>query len=306
VTRDRPKNVGASARARLRNHAREHHLEFQLVLTEYAVERFLHRLGASSYADQFVLKGAMLFRLWSEEHRRATWDLDLLGPTGTDAALIASIISEICSIQADDGLEFETAGLRSERIRLDDEAAGLRYRLHARLADARIPMQIDIGFGDVPVPAPQLKPYPTLLDHPPPKVLTYARESVVAEKLEAMITLGVTNSRMKDFYDVGVLASTFAFEGEILATAIRSTFARRQTPVPTVEPVVLSREFLQAPERRTQWRAFIRRSRLSEPVDFERLEALLRDFLLPILTTLANDREFNGTWRPCGPWRVQP
>jgi predicted nucleotidyltransferase component of viral defense system len=197
----RPEDLAASVRARLSNLARRRNLEFQLVLSDFAVERLLYRIGASSLADRFVLKGAMLFKLWSDERHRATWDLDLLGRGANDVARVVAAIREVCAFQFEDGVVFDLDSITGEAISAEDEYAGVRIRLQARLAQARVPMQVDVGFGDVITPAPLRESYPTLLDHAPPSVLVYPRESVVAEKLEAILSLGVTNSRMKDFYD---------------------------------------------------------------------------------------------------------
>lgn len=207
-----PTNPAASVRARLGTLARQRGVELQLLLSEFAIERLLHRLGLSPHSERLILKGAMLFKLWSGDQRRATWDLDLLGRGASDVAEIVAIVRDLCEIRADDAIEFEAKSITGEEIRVPDEYAGVRVRLEARLAGARIPVQVDVGFGDAVVPAPTRQAYPTLLDHAPPYVLVYPREAVVAEKLEAMISLGVTNSRMKDFYDVHWLAGSSEFE----------------------------------------------------------------------------------------------
>ena len=298
----RPANVAASVRARLQNRAREQKVEFQLMLSEFAVERFLYRLGTSRYADRYVLKGAMLFRLWSNDSKRATWDLDLLGLGANDVADVVAVVRDLCAIPADDGIVFDPASVTGEEIRAVDEYAGVRVRLEARLAEARIPMRVDVGFGDAITPDPIRDTYPTHLDHPPPRILVYPREAVVAEKLDAMISLGVTNSRMKDFYDVHVLASSFAFDGPSLADAIRATFERRRTPFRDSEPLVLTRDFLTAPERQTLWRAFLRRGRLDGPPDAGELADALRRFLGPVLAAAGRGETFSAAWPAGGPW----
>lgn len=298
----RPKNIAASVRARLQNLARERKVEFQLVLSEFAIERLLYRLGASRHADHFVLKGAMLFKLWSGDRGRATWDLDLLGRGASGVADVVAVIRDLCSFPAEDGIIFDPGAITGEEIRAADEYAGVRVRFEAQLAEARIPMHVDVGFGDAVTPAPTRETYPTLLDHAPPSILVYPREAVVAEKLEAMISLGVTNSRMKDFYDVHVLAASFAFDGPALADAIRATFERRSTPFPDAEPLVLTKQFLAAPERQTQWRAFLRRGRLDGPADAGELADGLRRFLGPVLAAVAPRETFTATWPAGGPW----
>jgi hypothetical protein len=190
-----------------------------------------------------------------------------------------AVIRDLCPGRADDGIAFDLESMAGEKIRAADKYAGVRVRLEAWLAEARIPVQVDVGFGDAIVPPPRQQTYPTLLDHAPPRILAYSREAVVAEKLEAMVSPGVTNSRMKDFYDVHVLASSFAFEGPSLARAIRATFERRGTPLPETAPLLLTPGFLAAPERQTQWRAFLRRGRLDAPPDAVLLAEALRQFL---------------------------
>lgn len=298
-----PANVAASVRARLLNLSRLRKAEFQLLLSEFAIERLLYRLGVSAYRDRFVLKGATLFKLWPEVLHRATWDLDLLGRGPNTIADVVAVVRALCGIEVYDGIVYDASSVGGEEIRASDEYAGVRVRLEARLAEARIPVQVDVGFGDAVIPAPVREHYPALLDHLPPHILVYPREAVVAEKLDAMVSLGVTNSRMKDFYDVYVLASYFAFEGPTLAQAIRATFERRGTPFFEAEPLVLTRDFLAAPERQTQWRAFLRRGRLIAPPDAGDLADALQLFLGPILRAAANGEGFSPHWPPGGPWR---
>ncbi len=298
----RPADLAASVRARLLNLARRRGDEFQLVLSEFAIERLLFRLGESAHGERFVLKGAMLFKLWSAGRHRATWDLDLLGRGASAVADVIAVVRDLCTARAEDGIVFDAASIAGEEIRAADEYAGVRVRLEARLGDARIPVQVDVGFGDAVEPAPMRQTYPTLLDHAPPRILAYPREAVVAEKVEAMLTLGVTNSRMKDFYDVHALALTFPFAGPALASAIRTTFERRGTPLPVDEPLVLGRAFLRAPERQVQWRAFLRRGRLPGPTEATALAEMLLAFLGPVLAACAHGDTFGQAWPPGGPW----
>lgn len=297
-----PRDVAASVRARLTELARRQGVELQLVLAEFAIERLLYRLGVSEQAERFVLKGASLFRLWSPERGRATWDLDLLGRGPGSVDEVVEAVRELCAIEADDGLAFDLASIVGEEIRAATEYAGVRVRLVAHLAKARIPVQVDVGFGDAVVPAPCWESYPTLLDHPPPHVLTYPREAVVAEKLEAVVSLGMTNSRMKDFYDLQRLAERFAFEGPPLARAIRATFERRGTSLPPEEPPALSPAFLSAAERNAEWRAFLRRGRLEGAPEVMQLSNSLRLFLVPVLGAIARGETFEASWAPSGPW----
>lgn len=302
MQRRRPHDVAASFKARLRNVAKTRNVEFQTVLSEFAIERLLYRLGVSPYQNEFVLKGAMLFRLWTPQRGRATWDLDLLGRSGSTVDDVVSVVSALCSMAGDDAIEFDVDSVRGENIRAADEEGGVRVRLVARLGNVRIPMQLDVGFGDIVTPHEELVTYPTLLDQPAPNVFAYPRETVVAEKLHAIVSLGVKTSRMKDLYDVRVLAWSFPFEGAVLASAIRATFANRGTLIPAEEPVVLTEDFLGSADRQTQWRAFLKRGRLDGPSDGASLSSDLRLFVAPILAGLAVEREFSGSWYPGGPW----
>jgi len=298
----RQTNPAASVRARLYNLSKLRGAEFQLLLSDFAIERLLYRLGASAHKSRFVLKGAMLFKLWPQESCRASWDLDLLGRGANSIAEVVAVFKELCGLAVPDGITFDPASVKGEDIKSEDEYNGVRVRLEARLAEARIPVQVDVGFGDTAVPGPRWETYPTLLDHPPPRVLAYCRETVVAEKLDAMLTLGVINSRMKDFYDIYVLASKFAFRGQALAESIRATIERRRTPIPNDIPIALAPGFLAAPERRKQWQAFLRRGRLKAPPDTAVLGEMLRSFLWPVLVSLGKGQAFDRSWQPGGPW----
>ena len=300
--RQAPRDLAASVQARLHNVAKSRHVELQTVLSEFAIERLLYRLGVSSYRTQFVLKGATLFRLWSPRQGRATWDLDLLGRGDSGVEDVVAVMQQLCAIPAEDAIQFDERSIRGEVIRGADEDAGVRVRFVARLAKVRLPVQVDVGFGDVITPREDLVTYPTLLDQPAPRVLAYPRETVIAEKLEAIVSLGVKTSRMKDFYDVRVLAWTFRFGGPELASAIRATFAKRGTPIPAQELMVLTPEFVGSTDRQTQWRAFLKRGRLEGPDDAVSLSEDLRLFVGPVFAGLHGGGEFNASWAPGGPW----
>ena len=244
MTKQKPRNLAASVRQRLMNVARAQKEDFQLILTRYALERLLYRLSQSKYRDVFVLKGAMLFQLWGDQPHRPTRDLDLLGRGENSIPRFERIFQEVCDRPVEeDGLVFNAESVHGETIKEDQEYEGLRLTLDCRLENARIPIQIDIGFGDVVTPATSELSYPVLLDFPAPILAVYSRESVVAEKFQAMVMLGIANSRMKDFYDLWVLARQFEFQGPMLCQAIRATFERRRTSVPAEVPLALSAEF---------------------------------------------------------------
>lgn len=298
------KNVAASVAARLLNQARQTGDNYQTLLTAYAFERLLYRLGVSKLQSRFLLKGAMLLRVWSDRPYRATRDLDLSRRGDGSAEAIRADLTEICGLEVEpDGIAFDTGDMQLEPIRAQDEYAGTRVNLLAHCGSARLPLQIDIGLGDPVWPRPRRSDYPALLDFPAPEVLTYPREAVVAEKLEAMIVLGDRNSRIKDFFDLHYLATTFTFDRNTLGEAIRRTLARRDTPFPAEPPIGLTERYWENPSRPAQVRAFARRARLSVPENPGReFTELLAAFLLPVLKDLRERAAGNGTWAPGGPW----
>jgi len=299
------RNLGASVAARLLNRAKQTGDDYQTLLTSFCLERFLYRLGASEVRDRFVLKGAMLLRVWSDQPYRATRDLDLLrGGDGSFDAIRLDVRTICTAAVPPDAVAFDADAIQLEAVRAEDEYAGTRVRLPALCGTARLTLQIDMGLGDSVWPAPQPCAYPALLDFPSPQVLAYPREAVVAEKLEAMIVLGDRNSRIKDFFDLHHLASHFEFDRVTLAEAIRRTFARRRTPIPTEEPIGLTSAYWENPSRPAQVRAFARRAGLTlahEPAsEFVRA---LGAFLLPVLDDVRRSAVLKGTWVPGGPWR---
>lgn len=292
-------NVGASVRARLLERARKEKNDFQTLLTRYALERLLYRLSISDQRERFVLKGAMLFAIWQNDPFRPTRDLDLLGHGDPDPAAIAQSIQNICSVPVpDDGIVFEVARIRADPIRDDTKYAGVRVRTNAHIAGARLPIQIDIGFGDTITPEAIEIEYPSLLDAPSPVLRAYPPETVVSEKLEAIVSLGIANSRMKDFYDLWMIAKTFPFDGAVLTDAIKRTFERRGTSWPEQIPAGLDEAFIR--EKDAQWRAFLARDRLkAAPATLVQITADLRSFLLPVL-----QRTGLASWPPGGPWTL--
>jgi hypothetical protein len=303
MTEDK-RNLPASVAARLLNLSRLTGDDYQTLLSNFCFERFLYRLGRSDIMDRFVLKGAMLLRLWSDQPYRATRDLDLLRRGDGSFDAIRRDIRTICVEAVEpDGVQFDADAIRIERIRAEDEYAGTRATVPARCATARLTLQIDMGLGDSVWPAPRLTAYPALLDFPAPEVLAYPREAVVAEKSEAMVVLGDRNSRIKDFFDLHHLATHFEFDRPTLAEAFRRTFARRGTPIPAEDPIALTPRYWENPSRPAQVRAFIRRAQLSTKVAPQReFSRLLGDFLLPIIGDLRRGEKRNGTWPPGGPW----
>jgi len=260
MAREPLKNVGASVRARLLQRSRDERSDFQILLTRYALERLLYRLSQSEHRNRFILKGAMLFVTWLEAPFRPTRDLDLLGYGENSPEAIGNAFRAICTQPVgDDGVVFDVDGLEAAPIREDIEYGGVRVRTRAAIDGARIPIQVDVGFGDAITPGPIEIDYPALLDAPAPHLRAYPIETVVAEKFHAIATRGITNSRLKDYYDLWLIAETFELERAPLATAVRQTFARRETALPQEKPTGFSEAYVEA--WGDQWRTFLTRER---------------------------------------------
>lgn len=281
-------NMGASVRARLLALAKESGQTFDLILTRYAIERLLYRLGTSRFRDRFVLKGAMLMTTWFDVPFRPTRDLDLLGYGDPDAEGMLEVFAEVCAIDANDGVVFDGRGLTVDRIRDELEYGGLRLRTNANIGGATVRVSIDIGFGDATEPGLEELDYPVLLDNPIPHLRAYSRETVIAEKFQAMVMLGRANSRMKDFYDVWALARATAFDNGRLAAAIAATFKRRRTEIPVDAPDALTADFANDPDKQQQWAAFVRGVGEEMPSLAETI-AQLAEFLMPI-AAIARER----------------
>ena len=296
--------MAASVRQRLLNLSREKGEDFQLVLTWYGLERLLYRLGCSEHGVDFVLKGAMLFPAWSGRDYRLTRDLDLLGYGDASPERLTGIFKALCTIDVEsDGLVFDEKSIRVTNIREEQDYQGQRVQMIAYLGKARIDLQIDIGFGGVVHPTAVELQYPTLLKFPAPKIQGYPPESVVAEKFQAMVSLGMVNSRMKDFYDIWLIAKQFAFEGPVLVEAIKATFQRRNTTIPDSIPKGLSDEFASDPEKATQWKSFLSRTGLQTvSAGLEQVVHELHAFLIPLIDAAAKNKAFNLQWRDGGPW----
>jgi hypothetical protein len=289
---------------KLLNYSREHNEDFMLTLTHFAIERFLYRLSHSKHADRFVLKGAMLFAAWTEQPYRPTRDVDFLGSGDESPETLAVVIREICITSVDpDALEFVSSSIRISGIREEQDYRGKRIQLVAKLGQAIIPLQIDIGYGDAITPGPEMIRYPTLLDLPAPEISAYPKETVIAEKLEAMVALGRGNSRMKDYADIEILSREFEFDGERLSTAIHATFERRRTEIPNDVPDKLSEQFAQDPEKRRQWDAFRKRNSLDASLTLPNVVAEIWRFLQPPMSAAFVNVAFKAKWAPLGPWR---
>ena len=290
------KDIAVSVRQRLLNLARAGGEEYQIVLSRYVRERFLYRLARSEHADRFVLKGAMLFLVWSGALHRVTRDIDLLGYGEIGEEALRAVAQDICTVRvSDDGVAFAPDSVVTERIRSGQEYEGIRLRITAHLGSAVVSFRVDVGFGDDVTPSPRLETFPALLDFEAPRVRVYPRETVIAEKFQTMVQRGIANSRMKDYYDLAYLAGAFDFEGTILVQAIRRTFERRNTLVPSDIPLALSMTCAEDPAKRRQWRAFLQKSRLGDD-DLKEVVELLASFLMPPAQAVNAGGPFPHKW----------
>ena len=293
------KILSISIRSRLLNYARSSGQSFNNVLDQYGTGRFLARLSQSPHHERFVLKGAQLFRLWNANLHRPTRDIDFLGFGDPSEDSLAKLLNEVCQRKPfpDDGLLWDK--VKTTPIRDEMRYGGTRVQVLATLAGARIPLQIDIGFGDAITPAPVTSEWAGLLDFPASRILVYPPETVIAEKLEAAVILGFANSRMKDFYDLLWLSNHQNFDFGILQSAARATFNRRGTVFPETPPPVLTREFGMDPRKVTQWNAFIAKANLDAPKFPETISRIL-DFLIPLFERKKEDLKLK--WVPQGGW----
>jgi len=298
-------NLSASILDRLLTLAKQRGDDYNLVLNRFALERLLCRLSTSAHADSFLLKGALLFALWYDDPHRPTRDADLLGFGQDDAEHLIAVFREVAAMSMEDGIVFDVASVRADVIREDNTYGGTRINLVARIGSARCSLQIDVGFGDAVTPEAQTVVFPTLLnDFPAPTLRVYPVYTVIAEKYQAMVMLGMANSRMKDFYDLAVIARRTELDGATLAGAIAATFARRSTALPTVRPVALTSQFSEDETKRRQWQAFLNKNRLVISNLAETVSML--DMLLWSPTEIAvAGTAFKATWSPkVAVWRT--
>jgi len=297
------KNMAASVHARLTDIARRTDRPFQELLQYYAMERFLYRLSKSPHAARFVLKGALMLRVWDAPMAGPSKDIDVLGRLENSLENLSTVVREVYAVEVEsDGLLFRPATVKSERIREDADYEGVRTRFDGLLARARMAMQLDVGIGDVMVPGPVEIAYPTLLDMPAPRLKGYPRETAIAEKFEAMVKLGTLNSRMKDFYDIWLLSRQFDFDGSMLAQAANATFVNRRTAV-KADPVALTTEFSESEVANIQWRAFVRKGRLANaPARLGEAVSGIARFLLPVARAHLAGGNFKMNWT-VDPWR---
>lgn len=297
-------NYAHSIFAKLKNLAKEKGYLFNQLLVRYANERFLYRLSVSDFAKQFVLKGGNLFIIWQNGWSfRPTIDSDLLCFGKADEQHLAFVFAQLCDAEGhdSDGMKYDTSSIKVSQIREDTEYGGTRIVLNAYLGNARVPLQFDIGIGDAITPAAEITDFPVLLDGAIPRLRVYPKETAIAEKVEAMVSKGFENSRMKDFYDIWLLSELFNFDYQVLREAICNTFTRRGTNIPEDVPICFSDEFINFPVKQTQWAAFVRKNNLREtPGDFCNAALRIKDFILP---TLFPDTNFPEKWDAGKGWK---
>ncbi len=298
------KNIGASIRQRLKNKGKDLNLSFDQALQRYGIERFLLRLSKSEYREDFILKGGQMLLVWGGEQMRPTMDVDFMGLTENSLDNLKNIISNLCKEnQPDlDGVSFDPNSINAIRIKEDAEYEGVRVTFYGVLDSARIHMQIDIGFNDAITPAPEIMRYPAILGQTEPELRTYNRETLIAEKYEAMTKLGELNSRMKDFFDIWLLSSQFSFEERVVGEALSATFERRGTPMGQL-PAILDPAFERISDKQKQWSAFLKKNNLTNaPKLFSEVAASVSAFIGPVLNGLLATSEENRCWAPLGPW----
>ena len=297
-------NKAKSVLARLLKLSQKRRVDYNYILSRYGIERLLCRFVHTSHADRFILKGAMLFLLWHEDSYRPTKDLDVLGLDQVDERDLFNIFREICLVEIpDDGIRFDPDSVLVEEIREGELYHGYRVKISAFLGTAKISIQVDVGLGDTLFPEPGEEEFPSLLDNHGPRVKVYPKEAVVAEKFDAIIAFGLRNSRMKDYFDIYMLAKDFDFEGGVLSKAIISTVIRRGRTIPISIPDGLTEEFFKDSEKKKQWDAFIGRSVPHySKLSIKKVTTFLRSFFEPIIQSYALDVEFDATWLAGGPW----
>jgi len=299
---EKPIDLSASVHQKLLNRARSDVRPFNELLQYYSIERFLSRLSSSSHREKFILKGALVLWGWQAPDSQPTRDIDLLGITDNDINSVTGIVADICKTEIEpDGLVFDTGAIKGSRITEDAEYEGVRVKFLCYLGRARIPMQIDIGFGDIVSPHPEKISISGFLDNKEFELNCYSKESFIAEKFQAIIKLGQLNSRMKDFYDIWLLSRQYDFSGEELCHAVTETFIKRKTPFPE-KIKVFDPEFIVARDR--QWKAFINRfGNINMPEDFSEAIGQISAFLTPVNESLRKDQNSLFEWRAPGPWQ---
>jgi len=303
--RENLKNIEASVRDRLQNKARETNRPFAEVLQYYSMERFLYRFSQSKYKDKFILKGALMFTVWEVSDRRTTLDIDFLAYFDNQITTIEKVVKDVCKVRVPaDGLIFDPETIVGQKIKKDADYEGVRVKFRGFLKRSRIPMQIDIGFGDIVYPKPRIINYPAILDFPNPHLKGYPLESVVSEKFEAMVKLGLLNSRMKDFFDLWLMIRRFDFKGTNLTEALKKTFNHRKTALPEMKPLFAQEIYDEDSDRQTLWKAFLTKGQIKHaPEKLGTTAKAIEKFLIKPITAMSKGEKFNSQWNASGPWK---
>ena len=300
-------SLAQSIKARLLGRVHQHGEEFELILVRFVCERFLYRLGRSDWRDSCALKGAGLLQLWMGDPYRSTRDVDLLAQGDNSERAVKRMMMNICAISCtEDGLQFDLDSLTARPLRASQEYQGQRATMVVYLGTARIRLQVDFGFGDAVTPQPRQRMYPTLIeDLPAPQILVYPREAAIAEKFEAMVTLGTRNSRMKDFHDIWALSESFGFDGRELCAAVSACFERRRTPWTDELPAVLTSSFYADDDAIMRWDSYLRKGAFLEPPpdEFAVIGSSVRRFLGPVREGIVGKGGTELKWQPGGPWQ---
>ncbi len=290
------KDIAASIRARLLNLARDRKEDFDFVLRQFVMQRLLYRLSISGYGEQFLLKGALLFWVWNKEFHRPTMDIDLLGYGSNETGTLLEVFKTICKIADEDGLEFDIDSIEGVEIKEDAKYQGVRITGFAYLTKAKVRFQVDIGFGDAVTPAAEKALLPSFLGLPEPNVRIYPVYTVIAEKFQAMVDLDITNSRIKDFYDVWIIAGQVELDGNILAEAIKTTFARRDTAITDESLNIFASAFKNDENKQIQWNTFLNKNRLSSELSFSELMEKIGAFLVPVYAACSGADSISKSW----------
>ena len=288
----------------LRRRAEALGLDFQQALQYYAIERFLFRLSQTALADKLIVKGAIMLRVWGGAITRPTRDIDFLGRIGNSAEVIRAAIKECLAVDPEDGLAFEKT-VAAEQIAIDSRYPGVRIKVRGNLDGARFVLRLDIGIDDAAVPEPGWVDYPTLLEGPAPRILAYHPATAVAEKFEAIVSLGMANSRLKDFYDLWSMATALDFDGAELRDALAATFARRGTALPTAIPAALTNDFTQQDAVTKMWNAFTKKLGTSQTAtpNLAEVAGMIIIFIMPVAAATAADQPFTQNWTRNTGWR---
>ncbi|MBU0671552.1 MAG: nucleotidyl transferase AbiEii/AbiGii toxin family protein [Candidatus Margulisbacteria bacterium] len=299
------KNIPASVRARLQNIAAKTGRPFFEVLQYYAMERFLYRFSQSEYADQFILKGALMFTVWQVPERRTTLDIDFSARFSNKVAAIEDMIKDVCKVPVDpDGLVFNASSVKAKKIKENADYEGVRVKFHGLLGRSRVTMQIDVAFGDTMYPAPGIVDYPVILDLPRPRLKGYPVESVVSEKFEAAVKLGSLNSRMKDFYDLWLMMRRFDFNGLRLTEALKRTFRHRKSQLPEHKPLFAEEMYDKESDRQTLWKAFLKKGEIEHaPEKLSKVAHEIEKFLVSPLEAISKGQGYDKEWMTPGPWK---